>query len=402
MGSDMLAVMHHRLASENHTLKRNMGVYIAEAQRAKRILQHSMQSRAAQQDLVSHDQHHVGSDHPQPAQLSQQHAQQECDQHSHSSWSPASWKTPQYSPSWQQTRHSESLPHHSQAESGSMTHPHTEPAKEGCSPCDKTELRHQHEAVHDGQAITFAETAQFHGSFNEGAGMGNTKDCSNAAQEAQLLAAAEASFASPSVCEHFHGQPAAHQLSQSECTVAGTARQHSHVPTDAPSTEQPHSDVRHTVHRWNESQQEDGNTAGWLSGWGGTSGVGSSRGQSGRSVAGDCESGRGEADRGESGRGGTADCGSGHDQATAACDAAYRTHASPVAAKFSFARWVGTKLDCKNLSTAQEQALQSMHATCYAVGHRPIRLSQTGVVIAMHAAVLPAGLLQCLHVRLVC
>lgn len=338
--------MHNRLASENHTLKRNMGVYIAEAQRAKRILQHSMQSRAAQQDLVSHDQHHVASDHPQPAQLSQQHAQQECGEHSHSTRSPASCKTPQYTPAWQQTRHSESPPLHSQAESCRMTHQHTEPAKEGCSPYDKSELLPQHEAAHDGEAIMFIEPAHFLGGFTEGPGIASTKDCSNAAQDTQLLAAAEASFALPS---GFHRPPVDDQPSQSECTFAGNTSQQAHVPTYAASAEQPHSDVRQTVHSWYESQQENGNTAGWQSGWGG-SGVDTSRGQSGRSETGGGEpgwgeAGRGESGRGEAGRGPIAECGSGHDLATAACDAAYRTHASPVAAKFSFARWACTKLD---------------------------------------------------------
>ena len=60
-----------RLASENHTLKRNMGVYIAEAQRAKTTLHHSLQSRVAMASQAGRTQHESAYDSPQPYQMSQ-------------------------------------------------------------------------------------------------------------------------------------------------------------------------------------------------------------------------------------------------------------------------------------------------------------------------------------------
>ena len=60
-----------RLASENHTLKRNMGVYIAEAQRAKTTLQHTLQSRVAMASPAGRTQHESAYDSPQPSQMSQ-------------------------------------------------------------------------------------------------------------------------------------------------------------------------------------------------------------------------------------------------------------------------------------------------------------------------------------------
>jgi len=60
-----------RLASENHSLKRNMGVYIAEAQRAKTTLQHSLQSRVAMASQAGRTQHESAYDSPQPSQMSQ-------------------------------------------------------------------------------------------------------------------------------------------------------------------------------------------------------------------------------------------------------------------------------------------------------------------------------------------
>ncbi|KAL0019871.1 hypothetical protein WJX79_005655 [Trebouxia sp. C0005] len=59
------------LASENHTLKRNMGVYIAEAQRAKTTLQHSLQSRVAMASHAGRTQYESAYDSPQPSQTSQ-------------------------------------------------------------------------------------------------------------------------------------------------------------------------------------------------------------------------------------------------------------------------------------------------------------------------------------------
>lgn len=47
---DMTCVLECSIASENQALKRNMGVYIAEAQRAKRALQQSMHAAQLQQD----------------------------------------------------------------------------------------------------------------------------------------------------------------------------------------------------------------------------------------------------------------------------------------------------------------------------------------------------------------
>ncbi|DBB01389.1 TPA: hypothetical protein ACH3X1_000057 [Trebouxia sp. C0004] len=59
------------LASENHTLKRNMGVYIAEAQHAKTTLQHTLQSRVAMASQAGRTQHESAYDSPQPSQMSQ-------------------------------------------------------------------------------------------------------------------------------------------------------------------------------------------------------------------------------------------------------------------------------------------------------------------------------------------
>ena len=60
-----------RLASENHSLKRNMGVYIAEAQRAKTTLHHSLHSRAAMASPAGRTQHESAYDSPQPSHMSQ-------------------------------------------------------------------------------------------------------------------------------------------------------------------------------------------------------------------------------------------------------------------------------------------------------------------------------------------
>lgn len=60
-----------RLASENHSLKRNMGVYIAEAQRAKTTLHHTLQSRVAMASPAGRTQHESAYDSPQPSHMSQ-------------------------------------------------------------------------------------------------------------------------------------------------------------------------------------------------------------------------------------------------------------------------------------------------------------------------------------------
>lgn len=347
----------NRLASENHTLKRNMGVYIAEAQRAKRILQHSMQSRAEQQDHMTHDQQCVGSGHQQPAQLSRQHAQQESGEHAHTTQSPASWVPSQYSPALQQTHNSESPPHCSQAEFSRMTHQHSGSAGQGCSPCDKFKLQNQHEAAQDDEAATSSQVAQLDDSFTQDAGMGLSENSRHAAGGAQPLAAAEASFALASFNEGFYKQPADAQRSPSQPgnAIVGNTRQQSSVQTDKLLHELPHSDVRQTVHRWYESHQEDNETTKWHSDRAQTGRGDTNRAESGRGESSRAESGRAESGRGEAGRGETAD-GVGDNQATAACDFTYRKQASPVAAKFSFARWAGIELNRPRLSTALDSA----------------------------------------------
>ena len=301
------AVLHNRLASENHSLKRNMGVYIAEAQRAKRTLQHSMQSRAAQKEHMVHDQHDVNSEYPQPAQLSQQHAQQASGEHGQLNRSSASWEAPKYTPSLQQTQECKS--HQSRAEISRMSHQQNEPAQEGCSPCDQSKVLSQNESGQEEPPADSHNSFQLLGKCTEGTGMDKAERSGNAEMVTQALATAEASFALPSFCGSFHQQSPDAQLSQQQPNFGGNAAWQSRMQTDEQIEEMPPSHVSQTLHHWSESHQE--------------------------------EEEDGDRALQQPGRGETAEHGAMHDHAATVSDLKYRKQASPVAVKFAFARWAG-------------------------------------------------------------
>ena len=80
-GSAQLILCGCSIASENQTLKRNMGVYIAEAQRAKSALQQSMHTTEQQQQAVQQAEQQAGQQaddwrHQQGQQQQQQQQQQ--------------------------------------------------------------------------------------------------------------------------------------------------------------------------------------------------------------------------------------------------------------------------------------------------------------------------------------
>lgn len=246
-------VLPNRLTAENHSLKRNMGVYIAEAQHAKRTLQHS---RAAQAEHMAHDQHDVSSKDPQPSQLSQQHAQQEFAEHVQLNQSFASWNTPKRSRSLeQQAQKCESPTHQGLPEFGNMTDQQYGSAEEGCRPEDKSKVMSQHESESAHQGPRYTGSAQLPGKSTGGMVMDDAKRSGIAATPA--LAAVEASFALPSFNGSVH-KPSELRSSQPPCSVDGNSAQHLQAQTDdAQTDEQPRRHVRQTLHHRYESNQEE-------------------------------------------------------------------------------------------------------------------------------------------------
>lgn len=297
------AVLRNRLAAENHSLKRNMGVYIAEAQRAKRTLQHS---RAAEAAHMAHDQHDVSSRFPQPPLLSQQNEQQEPTEHLQLNQSSASWITPRHSHSLeQQAQGCESSAQQRRPEFSNTTAQQYDSAEEDSSPGDEFELMSQHEGGFGHHRTGLTPAAQVPNKSVAGTVMDDAKRSGTAAISA--LAAAEASFALPSFNGNSH-KPSALQFSQPQCSIDEKATRHSHAQTD----EQSRSHVRQTLHHWYESHQEEEH-------------CGRAQQQSGS-----CE---------------TAEHGGMCDHAATVSDARYRKDASPVAAKFAFARYASTEAD---------------------------------------------------------
>ena len=299
------AVLRNRLAAENHTLKRNMGVYIAEAQRAKSTLQHS---RAAQAEHMAHDQHDVSSKCPQ---LSQQHAQQEATEHVQLHQSCASWNTPRHSHCVEQeAQDCEYSDHQSLPEFSLPADQQYDSAEKAGSPGHKLKLESQHEGGFAHQGTSLTRPAQLPGKSTRGTAMDDAKRSGIA--ETPALAAAEASFALPSLNGSFH-EPSDLQFPQPHCSVSENAARHSHAQTDGAQTdEQPRSHVRQSLHHWFESHQEEEDCDRALQ-------------QSGR-----CE-------RAEHG----AMC----DHGATVSELRYTKAASPVAAKFAFARYASTEIN---------------------------------------------------------
>ena len=307
------AVLPNRLAAENHTLKRNMGVYIAEAQRAKRTLQHS---RAAQAEHVAHDQHDVSSKCPQPPQLSQQHAQQESATHVQLHQSSASWNTPKQSCSMeQQAQDCQSPNHQSLPEMSSPTDQQYDSAEEACSPGDELKLVSLHEGEFGHQGSSLICPAELPAKSTGATAMDDAKRSDLIVTPA--LAAAEASFALPSLHGSFH-KPSDLQFSQPQCSFGGSAARHSPAQRDnaqtddAQTDEQPRSHVRQSLHHWFESHQEEEDCDRALQ------------------QSGSCE---------------TAEHGTRCDHDATVSELRYRKDASPVAAKFAFARYASTEVD---------------------------------------------------------
>lgn len=303
------AVLFNRLAAENHSLKRNMGVYIAEAQRAKRILQHS---RAAQGEDTAHDQHDVSSKYPPPPQLSQQHAQQACAEHVQLDCDYACGGTPGYSPSLQQqAQECRSPPHQCLSGITKMTDQPFDTANEDSSPGDLLDMMSQSKGC---QAATPLPPAQSSGKSTDGTAMTDAGRPDNAAMVTPVPAAAEASFAVPNFTGSYHQLLSGAQLSQPHYTSGGNAARDSHAQTDLQINEQPcgHARPRH----WYELHQEEegGGTVLWQSG--------------------SCE---------------TAGHGTMCHHTAAVSDPVYRKEASPVAAKFAFARCASTEADTDNM-----------------------------------------------------
>lgn len=300
------AVLFNRLAAENHSLKRNMGVYIAEAQRAKRILQHS---RAAQGEGIVHDQHDVGSKYPQPPLLSQQRAQQECAEHVQPDRDYASGHTPGHSPSLQQQAHEcRSLHHHSPSDVSKMADEPYNPADKDCSLGDVMNMMSQNAAGHRCQTSTSLLPAQLPGKSIEGTAMTDAGRPGNAAMVTPTPAAAEASFALPSFIGSIQVPLPAAQLSRPHSTIGGHAACDTHAWTDLHTDEQPHSHVG----QWYESHHERE----------------------------DSDVGLRQLDSCE-----TAEHGNKCDHAAARSYQIHRKEASPVAAKFAFARCATTDVD---------------------------------------------------------
>ena len=290
----------HRLAAENHSLKRNMGVYIAEAQRAKRTLQHS---RAAQAEYMVHDQHDVCSEYPQPPHLNQQHAWEQRNQSSASCNTFKHGRSPE-----QQAQGCDPPRHQSLPEFSNTTDQPYDSAEEGCSLGDKLKLMSQHEGGFRHREGSVTCPAQLPGESTEGMGMDDAKRSGIAAT--LELAAAEASFSLPSFNGSFH-KLSDLQSSQPQCSVGRNAAPHSQT-NDAQTDEQVRSHVKQTLQNLYESHLKEEHSDRAV--------------QQSRS----CE---------------TAERGTMCDHAANVSDSRYRKEASPVAAKFAFARNASIEVD---------------------------------------------------------
>lgn len=289
-----------------------MGVYIAEAQRAKHILQHS---RAAQGVHMAHDQHAVGSKYPLPPQLSQQHAQQECAEHVQPDDSYASGHTPEYSPSLQQqAQECRSPSHQSLSGISKMTdQPNDTAADKGCSPGEISNMLSQSEGGHTCQAATPLHPAQLSGKSTEGTALTHAGGPGNAVVT-PAAPAAEASFALPNFTGRYHQLLPGAQLSQPHYTSDGNDARDLLAQTDLQTSEQPCGHARSS--QWYESheEQEGRDILLWRSG---------SYETPGHSIV--------------------------RHHTAAVSDSIYRKEASPVAAKFAFARCASTEADTDNL-----------------------------------------------------